>query len=46
MAAIALGEALPIPQQRDADERFGEDEYQHQVAPGHCKEARCKTLSD
>jgi hypothetical protein len=29
MAAFALGAALPIPQQHDADERFAEDKYQH-----------------
>jgi hypothetical protein len=29
MAAFARRDALPIPQQHDANERFGEDEYQH-----------------
>jgi hypothetical protein len=42
MAAVMLGEALPLPQKHDADERFAEDQYQHQVAPRHCKEARKK----
>jgi hypothetical protein len=40
MTAFVLGEALPIPQKHDADERFAEDQYQHQVAPRHCKDAR------
>ena len=40
MAAFTLGSALPIPQQHDADERFAEDDYQHQITPGHCGDPR------
>jgi hypothetical protein len=30
-----MGDALPIPQEHDADERFAQSEDQYQVAPCH-----------
>jgi hypothetical protein len=46
MAAFTPGDALPIPQEHDADERFAQDEYQHQKTPVHRGEPRSPNFHD
>jgi hypothetical protein len=46
MAPFAPGDVVSMPEERNADERFAEDENQHQISPGHCGEPRAQWLAD